>query len=168
MRQKLFTFILMFLVWVILAGRISKDVIIVGTIVSAVTTLLFSDMLFRLSNRKVVWVSYIRRLFLIFIFIPVFFYEVIIAALKVSRHVFEKKPSFSPGIVRVKTNLRNVSALTLMANLITLTPGTLTLDFDRAQRAYYIHWIDVKSKEDAIARREIISRFEDWLGVIFK
>jgi len=100
--------------------------------------------------------------------VPVFFYEAISAALNVSKHVFEKEPSFNPGIVKVKTELTDVTGLTLLANLITLTPGTLTLDYDRVERAYYIHWIDVETLEEAEMKKKIIARFERWIGVIFR
>jgi len=101
-------------------------------------------------------------------FIPVFFYEAFMAALKVSKHAFEKEPSFSPGIIKVKTSLRNITALTILANLITLTPGTLTLDFDMREKAFFIHWIDVTTVEEAEARKEVFERFENWLEVIFR
>jgi len=154
--------------WIIIVGKISDDVIIIGIIASLIATVLFSDMLFRSSNRKFNLLNYIRKIFLLLIFIPVFFYEALISAIKVSIHAFEREPSFSPGIVKVKTHLTSVTAITMLANLITLTPGTLTLDFDKAERVYYIHWIDVNTREDAEARKQIIERFEKWLGVIFK
>jgi len=168
LRQKIFTFALILLFWIILAGGITRDILIVGIVVSLLITSLFSDMLFRLSKRTVNWKSYPKKLLFFLLFIPIFFYEAFISALKVSRHVFELYPSFSPGIVKVKTSLTNVSALSLLANLITLTPGTLTLDFDRSERVFYIHWIDVKTREEAESRKHIIERFEKWLGVIYR
>lgn len=168
LRQKVFTFIMTLLVWIILSGKISKDVLLLGSGAAMLSTFLFSDMLFRLSKRKTRWINYIYKIVLISFFIPVFFYEALVAALKVSKHAFEKEPSFSPGIVKVKTTLTNVSALSLLANLVTLTPGTLTLDFDTSERAFYIHWIDVRTREEAETRKEIIERFEKWLGVIFQ
>lgn len=168
MRQKILTFISVFIVWIILTGRISDEVIVIGVVIAAITTYLFSDMLFRISNRRFTVMEHLRRLILLILFIPVFFYEALVAALKVTKHVFEKEPSFSPGIVKVKTSLTNVSAISILANLITLTPGTLTLDFDKSERVFYIHWIDVTTKEEAKGRKEIIEKFETWLDVIFK
>ncbi len=168
MRRKIFTFFITLAIWIIFAGGISQDILIVGSIASLVTTWLYSDLLFRSSNRKRKWTFYLRKFLYILLFIPVFFYEAFVAALKVSKHVFEKKPSFSPGIVKVKTTLRNVTALTILANLITLTPGTLTLDFDMKEKAFFIHWIDVTTVEEAETRRQVIERFEKWLEVIFR
>lgn len=168
MKQKFLTFIIAFAVWIIFTGEITSDVLIIGIGAGLITTVFFHNMLLRSINHPKGWFNYFRGLLVVIVFIPVFFYEVLVAALKVSRHVIEKKPSFSPGIVKVKTKLTNITAITILANLITLTPGTLTLDFDIAERAYYIHWIDVKTREEVEARKEIIERFERWLEVIFR
>lgn len=168
MRRKFFTFLITLSIWIIFAGKVTTDVLIVGVIASLVTTWLYSDLLFRSSNRKRDWTFYLKKLLYILMFIPVFFYEAFMAALKVSKHAFEKEPSFSPGIIKVKTSLRNITALTILANLITLTPGTLTLDFDMREKAFFIHWIDVTTVEEAEARKEVIERFENWLEVIFR
>src|SRR5690554_758457 len=168
MLQKLVTFLTLFLVWIIFSGSVSSDVLLLGFFITLLSTSLFHKMLFRFSKHQLSLLDYIRKFSLILLFIPVFFYEALMSALKVSKHVFEKKPSFSPGIVKVKTYLSNVTAITILANLITLTPGTMTLDFDKGERVYYIHWIDVTTREEAEARKEIIERFESWLDVIFK
>jgi|SRR6056297_144704 len=168
MRRKIATFTIILIVWIILTSKITVDILIVGTIVSLITTFLYNDLLFRKSNRKKSLIDLLKQFFYIILFIPVFFYEAFIASLKVSRHVFEKEPSFTPGIIKVKTKLTNITALTILANLITLTPGTLTLDFDMKERAFFIHWIDVTTLQQAEARKETIERFENWLGVIFQ
>ena len=168
MRENIITFLLIFFVWIIFAGNFASEVILLGIIASLISTYLFKNMLFRFSKKPMGLKKFFKKAGLIFAFIPVFFYEAFISAFEVSKHVFEKEPTFSPGIVKVKTNLTNVSALTILANLITLTPGTLTLDFDKSERVYYIHWIDVKSSEEAEKRKEIIETFEKWLGVIFE
>ena len=168
MSKKIFIFFIILVFWVILQGEITFDVLLVGVFASLLTTVLFNDVIFSFPDKKFKITDYLRKIILILLFIPVFFYEAFISAIKVSRHVFERKPSFSPGIVRVKTSLNSYTAITILANLITLTPGTLTLDFDREEKAYYIHWIDVKTQKEAEARREIIERFEEWLEVIFE
>lgn len=168
MLQKISAFILLLTVWFILTGKITADVLIIGSAASLLITLFFSDMLFREVHRRLPWYHYLRKLALLLLFIPVFFYEAVNAALKVSRHVFEKDPSFNPGIVKVKTELQDITGLSLLANLITLTPGTLTLDYDRNENAYYIHWIDVETVEEAELKKKIIARFERWVGVIFR
>jgi multicomponent Na+:H+ antiporter subunit E len=168
MLQKISAFIFLLSVWIIFSGKISVDVLIIGSAASLIVTLFFSDMLFREVHQKLPWYHYLRKFALLLLFIPVFFYEAVSAALSVSKHAFEKEHSFNPGIVKVKTELTDVTGLTLLANLITLTPGTLTLDYDRVEKAYYIHWIDVETLEEAEMKKKIIARFERWIGVIFR
>ncbi len=168
MLQKVSAFAFLMIVWVIFSGKITADVLIIGSAASLLVTLFFSDMLFREVHHRLPWYHYLRKMALLLLFIPVFFYEAITAALKVSKHVFEKNPSFNPGIVKVKTELTDITGLSLLANLITLTPGTLTLDYDRGEKVYYIHWIDVETVEEAELKKKIIARFERWVGVIFR
>ena len=54
----------------------------------------------------------------------------------------------------------------MLANRITLTPGTLTVDITDDGHLY-IHWIDVRSKDVAHATESIVNRFENYLTKIF-
>ena len=49
----------------------------------------------------------------------------------------------NPGIVRISPGLTNDLSLTLLANSITLTPGTLSVDVDEKTNDLYVHWINV-------------------------
>jgi multicomponent Na+:H+ antiporter subunit E len=53
----------------------------------------------------------------------------------------------------------------ILANSITLTPGTLTVDIDGD--TLYIHWIDVTNMDEKAATEKIVSNFEKYLEVIF-
>jgi multicomponent Na+:H+ antiporter subunit E len=72
-----------------------------------------------------------------------------------------------PGIVKVRTKLTTDTALTFLANSITLTPGTMSVDIDKDNGILYIHWIDVKTKDVESATRIIVDRFEKVLKKIF-
>mgnify|MGYP003876904265 FL=1 len=52
-----------------------------------------------------------------------------------------------PGIVRFNPGLRTDLGRTVLANSITLTPGTLTVDVDDDTGDFYVHWINVKDEE---------------------
>ena len=56
-----------------------------------------------------------------------------------------------PGIVRIKTSLTSEFAKTILANSITLTPGTLTVEVDGED--FYVHWINVSSDNPEIQWR---------------
>jgi len=74
----------------------------------------------------------------------------------------------NPGIVKVKTILKSDTGLTFLANSITLTPGTLSVDIDQGKGFIYVHWIDVKDKDIERATRLIVHRFEKILSRIFE
>ena len=52
-----------------------------------------------------------------------------------------------PGIVRIKTGLKTDLGLAMLANSITLTPGTLTVEVDDKTNDLYVHWINVTDKD---------------------
>lgn len=64
-----------------------------------------------------------------------------------------------PGIVRVKPELKTDLARTMLADSITLTPGTLTVDVDD-EGFFYIHWIYVQNESPS--GEDLYGNFEDW------
>ncbi|MHC4194088.1 MAG: Na+/H+ antiporter subunit E, partial [Planctomycetota bacterium] len=68
------------------------------------------------------------RIFWALVYLPVFFYYVIVANLDVVYRALHPKMPINPGIVKIKTVLKTESGITALANSITLTPGTLTVD----------------------------------------
>jgi len=67
----------------------------------------------------------------------------------------------NPGIVRIKSGMKTNMGVMMLANSITLTPGTLTVDVDDAGNDLYIHWIDVKSTKPTV--KDICGSFADWV-----
>lgn len=109
-----------------------------------------------------------RRWLWLIIYVPVFLYYMIKANLQVVYLALHPKMPIEPGIVRVRTGLKSDSGITALANSITLTPGTFTLDLDPKQGYLYVHWLKVKSPEEEEATREIPGRFEKFLKRIFE
>ncbi|HDO19181.1 MAG TPA: cation:proton antiporter [Thermoplasmatales archaeon] len=71
-----------------------------------------------------------------------------------------------PGIVKISPNLKTDLGITMLANSITLTPGTLTVDIDNKTNELYIHWINVK--EEALKKKPrpckpVCGTFPDWI-----
>ena len=56
----------------------------------------------------------------------------------------------------------------MLANSITLTPGTLTVDINEDKKELYIHWIKVKSTDINEATKEIGEKFEKTLTEVFE
>ncbi|KUK13548.1 MAG: Na+/H+ antiporter subunit E [Synergistetes bacterium] len=96
-------------------------------------------------------------LFLYYVFVP-FFIAMAKANIDVAMRVLTGK--INPGIVRIKTGLKKSMSLTFLANSITLTPGTLSVDVDEESNDLYVHWIDVKNIEPEPA--EVCGDFPQW------
>ena len=87
------------------------------------------------------------------------------ANIDVAYRVIHPKMPINPGIVVIKTVLKQDIAKMILANSITLTPGTFTLDI--IDDILLIHWINVKTKDVDEATRMIGERFERYLKIIF-
>ena len=76
----------------------------------------------------------------------------------------DPKMPIRPGIVAIRTTLKSDIGQLMLANSITLTPGTLTVDV--SDEYLFIHWINVKSTDVDEAGGLIAGRFEKYLKVI--
>lgn len=98
-----------------------------------------------------------------------YFFVFIIALVKanfdVARRVLSPKLDINPGIVMFHTKLKNDFAKMVLANSITLTPGTLTVDV--IDDKFYIHWIDVTTEDHEKIYEEIAAPFEEILLKIY-
>lgn len=92
---------------------------------------------------------------------------VVLANFDVAFRVLHPAVPINPGIVKVKTNLKSESAKTALANSITLTPGTMTVDLSD-EGYFYVHWINVSSTRVEVATNEVVGRFEWLLRRIFE
>jgi multicomponent Na+:H+ antiporter subunit E len=161
--RRLIYFILSFVIWMFLTWTVDIQVVVVGLIASAVIALLFHEIL---PKEHRVFISPVR-VFWILVYVPVFFYYVIIANIDVVYRALHPKMPIKPGIVKIKTNLKTQSGITALANSITLTPGTLTVDLTD-DGFLYIHWINVKSTDIEEATKRIGQRFEYFIAKIFE
>ena len=87
-----------------------------------------------------------------------FLYELILSAWKVAKLVLSPKMDINPGIFAYPLVVDRDFEITLLANLITLTPGTLSVDVSEDQRTLYVHTIDCRDPEQT--RRDIAEGFE--------
>lgn len=165
MRNKIVLFFICLAIWCLLNWVPDWQHLVVGVPVSLLIMFLIAD----LFVQKKHFTSHpLRYIYFIFIYIPVFAWQCIKANFDVAYRVINPKLPITPGIIKVKTDLKTDTALTFLANSITLTPGTLTVDINREKSILYIHWIDVKSKDTEKATKMIAGRFEKILKKIFE
>jgi multicomponent Na+:H+ antiporter subunit E len=129
--------------------------LIAGVVLSAIAGAVSYKIFVMKKNYKMLnpkrWLMFIAYLF------P-FFLAMAKANFDVAYRVITGK--IKPGIVKIKTNLETDLGLTVLANSITLTPGTLSVDVDEKTNDLYVHWIYVKNKEPGA--EEICGSFPKW------
>ena len=166
--RRLIYFVVALIIWILGAwpfidGRIDRQMFIAGLIAAGIVAFLFHEIL---PKEHHVLTSPVR-IFWALVYLPVFFYYVIMANLDVVYRALHPKMPIKPGIVKIKTVLKTESGITALANSITLTPGTLTVDLTD-DGFLYIHWINVKSDDVEQATEFIAKRFEWFLLKIFE
>ncbi|MCS7283245.1 MAG: Na+/H+ antiporter subunit E [Anaerolineae bacterium] len=87
-------------------------------------------------------------------FVLFFLWEVLKANLQVAYIVLHPRSRLRPGVIAVPLDARTDAEITLLANLITLTPGTLSIDVSADRKVLYVHTLDM-GDNPARFRREI-------------
>ncbi|WP_306029930.1 Na+/H+ antiporter subunit E [Stappia sp. MMSF_3263] len=93
---------------------------------------------------------YTRRLWQIVSLALLFVYELLLSALRVAVIVLRPKIELKPGIIAYPLTVDRDFEITMLANLITLTPGTLSVDVSDDRKTLYVHCIDVPDKQATI------------------
>ncbi len=96
-----------------------------------------------------------RRYFTLFWKLPRFallmLWEILLSSLRVAQAVFSPRMKIQPGIIAYPLEVKSDLEITLLANLITLTPGTLSLDVSHDRKVLYVHGMFVDDPQ-AVAR----------------
>ena len=162
MSRFIFTFGVFMLLWVGLTSSTNAQELIAGAILS----LIVASFAFKTFTDQGLNFLKPKKIFYIVKYLLVFLKALVVANLDVARRVISPKLPINPGIVIYKTKLKNDTAKVILANSITLTPGTLTVDVIGDE--LFIHWIDVKSTDSSVIYREIGEAFEKNLKEIFE
>jgi multicomponent Na+:H+ antiporter subunit E len=107
-----------------------------------------------------------KAVFIVY-YAAVFLWECIKANIDVAYRVLHPDLPIRPGTIAVKISLRSDIGLTLLANSVTLTPGTTSVDIDKTNGILYVHWIYVKDRDAAGGRLPVVERFENILRKVF-
>lgn len=163
MRIKRFiiSFFVFLAVWMLLTSTLNIASLLVGVGVSLLIALLFGVRAEVFGEIKLTPAA----LFALPIFAFVFSLELLKSNFDVARRVLTPSLPIKPGIVKVRTKLKSKTGRMILANAITLTPGTLTIDIK--DEFLYVHWIDVKDCDLQCATDKIVKKFEKYLEVIY-
>ena len=168
--ERLVLFVILFVFWLLLVWPVSPydGHLLIGDIVVGVPVAAFSALVMH----EMIRVRFVRLVnprswFWLIIFAFVFIYYVIKGGLDVSYRVLHPRMPIRPGIVKVRSVLKTETGRTALANCITLTPGTLTIDVTD-DGVFYIHWLNVLSLDEEGAAGHVLRRFEWFIQRIFE
>ena len=145
--------------WLLLTGSLEAQEVIAGAVVSVLVTAIFGARFTIFTGFRFSWLAPLY----ILVYLANFFVALVRANFDLAIRVLSPSLPIRPAMVEVRTRLKSPLGKMLLANTITLTPGTLTVDVigDRL----LVHWVycpEGMSTEEATA--QIAARFEKHLS----
>ena len=125
--------LLLAIVWTFLAGSFAVESLLFGFVVSFVV--LAAAQSFLGSG------SYVRATHGVLRLLRVYLWEIVRANLQLARDLLRPSMPFRPGFIRVDARALTTTETVVLANMISLTPGTLTVDADEECDILYVHTI---------------------------
>ncbi len=155
LKSRICVFILSFIVWILISGVVSVQELLVGLGIAFFVALVSGGIFFKTGKSIIGW-----KAFYFVAYVVLLFWEMLKANIHVAMIVIHPALPIRPGIVKINTSLKEDSSITVLANSITLTPGTLTVDVDPDTSSLFIHWLTVETFAVESCTRQIGGRFE--------
>ena len=158
MVQHFFLNLLLAVVWCLLQDELTLQQFVIGYLIGAGIMLFF----IRVFHEEI----YFHKVGLGLRLLAFFTKEVLVANWAVVKQVLSPQPNARAGIIAYPLELRSDLLITLLANMITLTPGTLSVEVSSDRRFLFIHVLDIADIEEE--KRKIKKGFERYLQLIAK
>jgi multicomponent Na+:H+ antiporter subunit E len=133
--------ILISLLWALLTGKVSVSNLTIGFVLGYFALTL----LYPATGMKS---SYFQKSMQFVCFVIYFIKELVVSSVKVAKDVVKPLPHMRPGVIGIPLDAETDLEITALANLISLTPGTLSLDVSPDRKTLYIHAMYVINPDD--------------------
>ncbi|KUP05351.1 monovalent cation/H+ antiporter subunit E [Bacillus coahuilensis p1.1.43] len=140
--QVLLNFFLAFL-WMFLAVSFTPSSFIVGYLLGLLIIIAFR----RFFASKL----YVYKFWAVMVLLLIFIRELLLSNISVLKTILRPKIDIKPGIFAYPTKLSSDWEITILSNLITLTPGTLVVDVSNDHSILYIHTLDIDDVDEAVS-----------------
>jgi multicomponent Na+:H+ antiporter subunit E len=154
-------FIILLIFWVLFNNSIQWQVMLPGLLIAFLIAIFVAPNLNVFSEINI----NPKAIFFTLLYLLVFFKELILSNFDVAFRVVSPKLPINPGIVEAKTKLKSPMGRMILANSITLTPGTFTVEMK--DDTLFIHCIDIKSINTQDVTNRVIRKFEKYLEVMY-
>jgi len=138
--------LLIALFWALLTGHVSVGNLGVGFVLGYIAL----SLLYPATELKT---SYFQKSLQLVRFVLFFTRELLVSTWRVAQDVVKPLPLMRPGVVGIPLDAKTDLEITMLANIISLTPGTLSLDVSEDRKTLYIHAMYVVNPDDL--RKEI-------------
>ena len=164
MKSKIVLFIFCMLIWIGINWPVDGYWLFTGGIASMIVAMTIGSIFVHRPHivvhaKRYLWISY---------YIIVLLIEVIRANIDIVFRLSLINLPLNPGIVKIKTKIKSEIGLALLANSITFSRGTATVDIDADKGYIYVHCLDVESQNIKAATELIAGKFERILKKIFE
>lgn len=162
-KNRLVLFLILMLFWILWNNTWDLTIWLYGLIPALIIVVLFGKAASIFEGVRFTPKGFVYSVYYIMYFIV----ALVKSNIDVMLRVLNPKLPIRPGIVKVKTSLRSPMARMILANSITLTPGTFIVDIK--EEYLYVHWIEVRGDGNADeATQMIASGFENILKKIYE
>lgn len=154
-----FLLVILALIWAGITGSFSGLNLLFGGLIGGVTVLLL--------RHTLTGPDHLRRARLALSLLGLFLYELMASAIRVAIIVLrpDMNKIIRPAIIGVPLSVKSDIQITMLANLITLTPGTLSVDLSPDRSTLYVHTLTFDTREAMIA--DIKNGFEKKVLEVF-
>lgn len=123
--------------WIIFNGSLTLEIFLFGIVIAAVMyAFICKFMEFSVHKDILIW----KRSFLLLRYLVILIVEIVKANISAMKLLFSEKNEIEPVLVRFRTSLKTKTAKVLLANSITLTPGTITVSLEGDE--FQVHCLD--------------------------
>lgn len=154
-------FFTLMLFWVMLVESLALDTLMIGALVSLSVALLYRDGLSFFTEFRATPAAFVAG----GLYYAYFFRQLVRSNLRLAAIVLSPELPVRPGIIKIRTGLKTRMGRLMLANSITLTPGTLTVEV--SGEWLYVHCVTVGSLDAEHATAEISAGFERYLEVMY-
>lgn len=128
---------ILLLLWIIFSGKITLEIIVLGLLLCSLLYWFMCKFMDYSLHKDIAGLKRVPSFFRYFLTLV---WEIVLANIAVIRIILSPKMEIQPCLVRFKTDLKSETNRVLLANSITLTPGTYTIDLNEDE--YLVHALD--------------------------
>jgi multicomponent Na+:H+ antiporter subunit E len=141
--------LLLALIWTLLAGTFTFQSLLFGFVVGFIALALLRPA----ASTEI----YVRGTWGVLRLLAIYAYELTIASIQLAREILSRSPGIQGGFFRFDASALSPTKTVLLSNLVSLTPGTLTVDIDDDGDILYIHTVYANELEKSIESVKLYS-----------